>query len=77
MEINTPEILDLVAAGTHPIAFTSEWFKTRQLPTDWDDQRGIVAALWNSSPEHADVQKWSRASSATDHRDRNAALANM
>lgn len=40
-----PEILDRIAAGTQPIAFTSEWFKIRQLPTDWDDQHGIIAAL--------------------------------
>ena len=40
-----PDILDRIAAGTQPIAFTSEWFKIRQLPTDWDDQHGIIAAL--------------------------------
>jgi len=40
-----PDILSQIAAGTQPMAFTSEWFKTRQLPTDWDEQRRIVSRL--------------------------------
>lgn len=40
-----PDILDQVAAGRQPVAFTSEWVKRRQLPTDWDQQRQIVGEL--------------------------------
>jgi len=40
-----PDIVGQVAAGTQPMIFTSEWFKTRQLPTDWDEQRRIVSGL--------------------------------
>lgn len=37
--------LGAVKVGTQPIAFTSEWFKTRQLPIDWEKQRKIIAVL--------------------------------
>ena len=40
-----PDILDQVAAGNQPIDFTSDWFKTRQLPPDWDQHGSIVAGL--------------------------------
>jgi len=40
-----PGILDQVAAGRQPVAFTSEWVKRRQLPADWDQQRQIVGGL--------------------------------
>ena len=40
-----PDILDQIAAGTQPVAFTSEWFKTRQLPFGWDEQRKIIGRL--------------------------------
>jgi len=40
-----PDVLGQIAAGTQPIAFTSEWFKTRQLPVDWDEQRKTIARL--------------------------------
>ena len=40
-----PDILDQVAAGRQPAAFTSEWFKRRQLPQRWDEQRRIVGEL--------------------------------
>ena len=40
-----PDILDQIAAGTQPVAFTSEWFKTRQLPFGWDEQRKIIGGL--------------------------------
>jgi len=39
-----PGIRGQIAAGTRPMAFTSEWFKTRQLPVDRDEHRRIVAA---------------------------------
>ena len=32
-------------AAPQPVTFTSEWFKTRQLPAGWDDQRQIVSGL--------------------------------
>lgn len=40
-----PDILGQVAAGKQPMAFTSEWFKTRQLPVGWIEQRRIVDGL--------------------------------
>jgi site-specific DNA recombinase len=40
-----PDILDQIAAGGQPVTFTSEWFKRRQLPEDWDLQRKLIAAL--------------------------------
>ena len=40
-----PDILDQVAAGSQPVAFTSEWFKRGQLPLRWDEQRRIVGDL--------------------------------
>ncbi|MES2335952.1 MAG: recombinase family protein [Pseudomonadota bacterium] len=40
-----PDILDQVAAGRQPVAFTSEWVKRWQLPADWDQQRQIVGGL--------------------------------
>ena len=40
-----PDILDQIAAGTQPVAFTSEWFKTRQLPSGWDEQRKIIGGF--------------------------------
>jgi len=40
-----PDLLDQVAAGRQPVAFTSEWVKRRQMPADWDQQRQIVGGL--------------------------------
>ena len=40
-----PEILDQVAAGNQPVSFTSEWFKRRQLPADWIQQRDVVDGI--------------------------------
>ena len=40
-----PDIVGKIAAGTQPMTFTSEWFKTRQLPVDWDEQRRLVSGL--------------------------------
>lgn len=40
-----PRLLDQVAAGNQPVSFTSEWFKRRQLPPDWDEQQKIVGEL--------------------------------
>lgn len=40
-----PDVLDQLAAGSQPIAFTSQWFKRRQLPADWDRQRLIIGTI--------------------------------
>jgi site-specific DNA recombinase len=40
-----PDILDQIAAGRQPVTFTSEWFKRRQLPEDWDLQRKLIGEL--------------------------------
>ncbi|RME15787.1 MAG: hypothetical protein D6801_06685 [Alphaproteobacteria bacterium] len=40
-----PELSDRIVEGTQPPAFTSEWFKHRQLPAEWNAQREIIAAL--------------------------------
>jgi site-specific DNA recombinase len=40
-----PDILDQIAAGTQPVAFTSERFKTRHLPFGWNEQRKITGGL--------------------------------
>ncbi|MDP4033592.1 MAG: hypothetical protein Q8P60_12195 [Pseudorhodobacter sp.] len=41
----SPDVLDQIAAGRQPVAFTSEWFKRQQLPAAWDQQRQIVGGL--------------------------------
>lgn len=40
-----PDILDQIAAGGQPVAFTSEWIKRYQLPAGWEQQRQIVGGL--------------------------------
>ena len=40
-----PDVLDRVAAGSQPVSFTSEWFKRRQLPPEWDEQQRMVDDL--------------------------------
>lgn len=40
-----PDLLDQVAAGRQPVAFTSEWVKRRQLRSSRDQQRQIVGGL--------------------------------
>lgn len=40
-----PDILDQVAAGSQPVSFTSEWFKRRQLPPEWEKQEQVVRDL--------------------------------
>ena len=39
------DILDRVAAGSQPVSFTSEWFKRRQLPPEWELQTQIIRDL--------------------------------
>lgn len=40
-----PDIVEQIAAGRQPVGFTCEWFKRRQLPAAWDQQRQIVGGL--------------------------------
>ena len=40
-----PDVLDQVAACNQPVSFTSEWFKRRQLPPEWNKQEQIVREL--------------------------------
>lgn len=40
-----PEIVRDVLDGKQPIGFTSDWCKSRNLPTDWSDQRELLASL--------------------------------
>jgi len=40
-----PDILDQITAGVQPLTFTSEWFKRRQLPAAWSEQRETVGGL--------------------------------
>ncbi|WP_252947268.1 recombinase family protein [Oceanicola sp. 502str15] len=40
-----PDIVREVMAGTQPVGFTSEWCLRNPLPSDWAEQRRVVAAL--------------------------------
>ena len=40
-----PDIVRDVLDGKQPLGFTSDWCKTHALPSDWDAQRRMVAAL--------------------------------
>lgn len=40
-----PDIVRDVLDGKQPLGFTSDWCKTHVLPSDWDAQRRMVAAL--------------------------------
>ncbi|SLN13484.1 DNA-invertase hin [Roseivivax jejudonensis] len=40
-----PDIVRDVLAGTQPVGFTSDWCKRRTLPTDWTEQRALLATL--------------------------------
>lgn len=40
-----PDITKMVLDGKQPLGFTSEWCKRHQLPSNWQDQRAIIAAL--------------------------------
>ena len=40
-----PDLLRDVLEGNQPIGFTSDWCKSRNLPSDWSMQRAILATL--------------------------------
>ncbi|WP_245912969.1 recombinase family protein [Litoreibacter ponti] len=40
-----PDIVRDVLDGKQPIGFTSDWCKKHELPSNWDDQRQLLAAL--------------------------------
>jgi site-specific DNA recombinase len=40
-----PDIVRDVCEGKQPLGFTSEWLKTHHLPSDWADQRQMIATL--------------------------------
>ena len=40
-----PDIIRDVLTGKQPIGFTSDWCKARPLPSDWQDQRALLATL--------------------------------
>lgn len=40
-----PDIIRDVLAGKQPLGFTSDWCKARTLPSDWQDQRALLATL--------------------------------
>lgn len=40
-----PDIIKMVLDGKQPLGFTSEWCKRHHLPSNWQDQRAIIASL--------------------------------
>ncbi|MGR3323216.1 MAG: recombinase family protein [Pseudooceanicola sp.] len=40
-----PDIVRDVFDGKQPVGFTSDWCKTHTLPSDWDEQRRVLATL--------------------------------
>jgi site-specific DNA recombinase len=40
-----PDIVRDVLDGRQPAGFTSDWCKTHELPSDWSEQRALVATL--------------------------------
>ncbi|WP_135505225.1 recombinase family protein [Roseovarius aestuariivivens] len=40
-----PDIIRDVLEGKQPLGFTSEWCKARTLPSDWQEQRALLATL--------------------------------
>ena len=41
----TPDIVADALEGKQPIGFTSDWCMRHDLPSDWPEQRAILAAL--------------------------------
>ena len=41
----TPDIVKAIAQGAQPIGLTTKWLSRNALPTDWQAQRSIIAAL--------------------------------
>ncbi|WP_343117284.1 recombinase family protein [Ostreiculturibacter nitratireducens] len=40
-----PDIVRDVLDGKQPVGFTSDWSKSHELPSDWSDQRALLATL--------------------------------
>jgi len=40
-----PDIVRDVLDGRQPLGFTSDWCRTHTLPSDWNEQRRMLAAL--------------------------------
>jgi hypothetical protein len=40
-----PDILRDVLGGEQPAGFTSDWCKSHELPSDWAEQRALLATL--------------------------------
>ncbi len=40
-----PDIVRDVRDGKQPAGFTSDWYKSHELPSDWSDQRALLATL--------------------------------
>lgn len=40
-----PDIVQAVLDGKQPTGFTSDWCKTHDMPSDWSDQRALLATL--------------------------------
>jgi hypothetical protein len=40
-----PDITKMILDGKQPLGFTSEWCKRHHLPSNWQDQRAIIATL--------------------------------
>ncbi len=40
-----PDLVRDVLEGKQPLSFTSDWCKSRTLPSDWQDQRALLATL--------------------------------
>lgn len=43
-----PDILKLIVQGNQPLGLTAKWLGINPLPSDWQAQRRIDAALWQS-----------------------------
>ena len=40
-----PDAVRYVLNGAQPIGFISDWYRHHTLPSDWNDQRGLINAL--------------------------------
>ncbi len=40
-----PDIIRDILDGKHPLGLTSEWLMRHELPSDWNEQRAIIATL--------------------------------
>jgi site-specific DNA recombinase len=45
LAVLAPVIVRDVLDGKQPMGFTSDWCKTNELPSDWSEQRALIATL--------------------------------